>query len=596
VSMRRSKRLVALVAGLALVAAACGGDDDDDTADTGAPTTEEAASDPTTADTAATDTTTADTAGSDTTTGDTADEGTTPAGEGGAMTVTLQLNQDAVWDDGTPITIADLQCTFDAFMNTPGSLSTEGYNKITSISDGAADGEVVIDFSEPYAAYKNLFNTIIKADFFTDCKDVSGDLGQELPFSGRPYKIESWSLDQEVLVANEAYWGDAPVTPRVVMVPRDETALLSGEVDFIFPQAFAGLSDTLDGDADLSYTPGYGTNYEGLYFQAYEGPFADSDFRHAFAKSISRDTILASIYEPIFPGGPMLNCGLWVPTIGDWCDDSAFGTPEGTDGFYDPEGAEQILTEAGWEKDGDGFWAKDGVAPTIRWMVNTPNPRREDTQALMIPELQAAGFNVVADNCDAACVFQQRLPSLDFDLAMYINTAQPDPTVTGIMACESIPTPENNNVGQNSTGYCNEEASALMTESDQTLDIPARVELIHQIAGFLAEDAAMLPLYQFPNIAAWNTTKVGGPVDKDAGNYQGFQNIDEWEDVDGDGQILIGNEQWPECLNPITECSNSSWYQWSVGFKVLPALWDTTSEGEYVPSDLLTAEPEVVVG
>ena len=123
----------------------------------------------------------------------------------------------------------------------------------------------------------------------------------------------------------------------------------------------------------------------------------------------------------------------------------------------------------------------------------------------------------------------------------------------------------------------------MMTESDQTLDVEARTGLIHEIAAFLAEDAVMLPLYQFPNIASWNTTKLGGPVDQDAGSYQAWQNIHQWEDVDGDGQIIVGAEQWPECLNPVTECANSSWYQWTAGFKVLPSLWDTTSEGEYVP-------------
>src|SRR3989337_4248566 len=116
---------------------------------------------------------------------------------------------------------------------------------------------------------------------------------------------------------------------------------------------------------------------------------------------------------------------------------------------------------------------------------------------------------------------------------MYINTAQPDPNVTAIMSCDAVPTPENNNGGQNSTGWCNEEAAELMVRSDQTLDVEERTELIHELAQYLAEDAVMLPLYQFPNIAAWNTTKIGGPVDEDAGNYQGFQNIDQWEDVDG---------------------------------------------------------------
>ena len=61
----------------------------------------------------------------------------------------------------------------------------------------------------------------------------------------------------------------------------------------------------------------------------------------------------------------------------------------------------------------------------------------------MIPEFKKAGFNVIADNCDAACVFQKRLPALDYDLGMYIQTASPDPTVTSILACESIPSDAN---------------------------------------------------------------------------------------------------------------------------------------------------------
>ena len=38
----------------------------------------------------------------------------------------------------------------------------------------------------------------------------------------------------------------------------------------------------------------------------------------------------------------------------------------------------------------------------------------------------------------------------------------------------------------------------------------------------------MVPLYQFPNIAAWRTDKLDGPIDADAANYQAFQNINEW--------------------------------------------------------------------
>jgi peptide/nickel transport system substrate-binding protein len=594
---KRSSRYAALALGLALIAASCG--DDKDTS-----------SNATTGGTEGTTAEAPETSAEATETTEGGAETTAAASDGAAMTVTMNINPDAVWDDGSPITVADFKCTADAILNTPGSITTTGYDKLTSVEQGTDDHQVVASFSEVYAPYKNMFSGLIKAAAVEDCNDVSALFADNIPFSAMPYKIESWSLDQLVLVKNEGYYGDDPATvEKVVMVPKADTdteiaSLVAGESDFIFPQAYAGIADALN-DPNIKTTPGYGTNYEGLYFQ--EGvdctpdesrscAFKDADFRHAFAKSIDRNLILTNIYDPIFPGAPLLNCGLWVPTIGPWCDQTIFGKADGTDGYFDAAGAEKILTDAGWEKNGDGMWAKDGTAPEIHWIINSGNTRRESTQALMIPELQAAGFNVIADNCDAACYFQQRLPALEYDMAMYINTASPDPTVTGIMACTSVPSAANGNQGQNNSGYCNDEASALMTESDQTVDDAKRTEMIHKIGTFLATDAVMLPLYQFPNIAAWRTDQVGGPVDKDAANYQAFQNINSWEDTNGDGQIVIGAEQWPECLNPITECANSSWYQWTTAFKVLPNVWATTSEGTYEATQLVTGEPDVALG
>ncbi len=594
---RRSTRYAALAFGFAVIAAACGDDGDSSSNDTTAGTETTAAAAPETT-----------AAAPETTAGGT--ETTAAAAVDAAMTLTMNINPDAVWDDGSPITFADFKCTTDAILNTPGSLSTVGYDKITSIEAGESDKQVVVQFSEVYAPYKNLFGNLLKADVVPDCNDVSAEFADNIPFSAMPYKIESWSLDQLVLAKNESYFGtDVGIVDKIVMVPKADSdteiaSLVAGESDFIFPQAYAGITDALN-DPNIQSTPGYGTNYEGLYFQqdvnctpdeTRSCAFKDADFRKAFAKSIDRNLILANIYDPIFPGGPLLNCGLWVPTIGPWCDQTIFGAADGTDAFFDSAGAETILTDAGWEKVGSGMWAKDGVAPEIHWIINSGNTRRESTQALMIPELQAAGFNIIADNCDAACYFQQRLPALKYDMAMYINTASPDPTVTGIMACSSVPSPDNGNQGQNSAGWCNEDASAMMTESDQTIDDAARADLIHKIGAFLAEDAVMLPLYQFPNIAAWRTDQVGGPVDKDAANYQAFQNINEWEDTNGDGQIVIGAEQWPECLNPITECANSSWYVWTTAFKVLPAVWATTAEGTYEATQLVTGEPDVALG
>src|SRR5262245_22163927 len=134
-----------------------------------------------------------------------------------------------------------------------------------------------------------------------------------------------------------------------------------------------------------------------------------------------------------------------------------------------------------------------------------------------------------------------------------------------------------------------------MTKSDQELDEDTRADQIHQIGQALVDDSVMLPLFQFPNVAAWRTDKLTGPIDADASNYRAFaNNLYQWQPSSGD-QIVIGAEQWPDCLNPITDCANSSWYVWTALFPIAPSVWDTTADGDYTPTDLVTGEPTLDV-
>ena len=605
IKTRRTRRVIALAVGLSLVAAACGGDDDDSGDDEPAEAEEPADEAEEPADEAEEPADEAE---------EPADEGEEPADEGdeaagdAAMVLTVDLAPEAVWEDGSPITVADLQCTFDANLNTPGSLSTVGFDQIISVDQGDSDKQAVISFSTVFAPYKTLFNPILQASRHADCNDVSLDFEDAPPASARPFKFEEWSTGQSILVPNENYWGDAPAADRIVMVPfadqdTEKNAIASGEVDYIYPQWDPGFNEVVESNDTVDLDLQFGANYEGFYFQQggkidpqYDGPFANDVYREAFSMSIDRESLFEQIYRPI--GGDdaeLLNCGPIAP--GPYCDnaDGAFMDT------YDPEGAAALLEENGWTQDGSGMWVDPdtGEVPEVRWIVNTGNTRRENTQAYLIPLLAEAGFNVVADNCDAACYFQQRLPALDYDLAMYISTAPPDPTyLTGSFTCSQIPTEDNGYVGQNSQGWCNEDASTALETADQTVDEAERVELVKTALDLMAEDNLMLPLFQFPNSGLWRNDKVGPAEEMGANtnNYMAFaRSLQGMEDLDGDGQVVIGAEQWPECLNPITECANSSWYVWTVSFAVMPGLWDTTNGQEFVPTDLLAGEPVVEV-
>ena len=47
------------------------------------------------------------------------------------------------------------------------------------------------------------------------------------------------------------------------------------------------------------------------------------------------------------------------------------------------------------------------------------------------------------------------------------------------------------------------------------------------------------------------------------------------------GTITIGAEQWPECINPITQCANSSWDAVDDQSPTMAGPWFTTNDGNY---------------
>ena len=532
----------------------------------------------------------------------------TTAADGGsgsgatAMTITYDIADEAQWEDGTPITVADFQCTFDAVMNTPGAISTSGYDKITSVAAGDSDKQVVVEFKELYAPYKGLFSGLLKKAAVADCKDISGDFGTSFNYSGTEWKMESWSADQVVYVPNENYNGHRKVgdgVKKLVMVPRPETQitdLKAGSVDFIYPQFYAGITDEL-ADPNVKTVLNYGGDYEALYMNlGVDGknmtadgektrPFAEKAFREAFYKSIDLEALFKQIYIPIASDGTLLTCGPIIP--GMYCPEGIFGNK------YDQAEADKIMEDAGYEKNGEGLWAKDGVAPKIEWVINTGNPRREATQAYLIPLLKKAGFNVVAYNCDAECYFQKRLPGMDYDLAMYISTVSPDPSylVAGFSS-DQVPTPENDNKGGNFQGWMNETATEALKDSDKEIDGDKRAELIKSAIVEMDKDYILIPLFQFPKSGAYRTDRVDN-VEGELNNNAAFNDTYQWKDLDGDGQIVIGAEQWPGCLNPVTECASSSWYLWTVAQQLMPGAVRTTNDGKYVVTELLKSDPKV---
>jgi peptide/nickel transport system substrate-binding protein len=61
------------------------------------------------------------------------------------------------------------------------------------------------------------------------------------------------------------------------------------------------------------------------------------------------------------------------------------------------------------------------------------------------------------------------------------------------------------------------------------------------------------------------------------------------------GKIVVGAEQWPDCMNPINGCSSGYWQQIQV-WNVLPRLIQYDAKGNSTASDLITEVPSLANG
>lgn len=451
------------------------------------------------------------------------------------FTVTYHIRDDAVWSDGTPITSDDIRFTWRAILDTTGTLSTSGVDLITDV-DASDPKTAVLTFGEPYAPWADLFGGgtgfFLKSSEFTENTDLADDMLESIPWSGGPWVLRSWGTEEAVLVRNDAYWDTEriPLLDQVTFVPREDTdteiiALQTGEVAAIFPQPSPGVNERLSVDG-IDFTVAGGVVYEGLWpnQRSPQSPIlADLAVREALAYAIDRQEIFDTVMAPIYPSGEVLQCAGWVPNVGDWCADDF------ADVTQDFDKAAQILTDAGWARNDDGVWEQEGSPLVIEWNTVAGNKRREDVQALVQEQVADFGIRFDINNLDAAELFQNRLPTLDFGMGLYANVTSPDPSVTTLYDSGQIPTEENGFSGQNAMAWDSETVTDLTRRADRELDPAARLELIHEIGAEARADVAWIPLYQLPNLTAWRSDQLGGPIgDYTASSYGGFANMYDW--------------------------------------------------------------------
>lgn len=440
------------------------------------------------------------------------------------FTVTYELNPKAKWDDNTPITGEDVKFTWQAILTSAQSAIKTGYDKIEDVkTDG---NKVTLVFKEPYAPWRDLFNLthyILKASAFTGKTDLSEEMQTSLGFAGGPFKLESFSESEMVLIRNENYWGKKALLDKVIFKkiseqPAEITAFKTGEIQAFFPQPTNELVEQIKAipGGEIGVKPG--TVYEGLWLNLDKFPVNDKAVRTALLYGLDRQKAIDTIVKPVDPNSTVNHC-LWnVPPNagGKWCNKD-FPIKS------DTAKATKALEDGGWKKGADGIYAKGGQRLVVPIATTAGNVGREQFQTILQAQAKEIGIEIKADNSDATTLFQTRLPARDFVVGMFAQVASPDPSVTTSLHKDLVPSkaaPE----GENYYGWKNDAASKLMKESDLEVDDAKRVKQFQEMGKLMAEDIMSIPLYAKPQILVYNSDKLGGDFSFNAGQL-GFADV-----------------------------------------------------------------------
>jgi len=428
--------------------------------------------------------------------------------------LTFNINPDAVWSDETPITSEDFMFTIETYLDEKNDMASRaGYDQIDVENIEMPDDKtIVIPFNEPYAGWKEaLFQPLLPAHalegenfnkVWTN-EIVNPKTGE--PIASGPFQFESYNKGSNLtIVRNENWYGDhlAYLDEIVFQFIPDTSAEIQaargGEVDAIYPQPQLELVD-LTTEEGITIESNAGTTWEHIDFQYGNKLLAEDYVRKAIAQGIDRQAIIDQLFADISPDLELLNNLIFMSNA-----------PEYEEHFQDyggdPEGAIALLEENGCTREGeDGIFECDGEPLSFGFKSTAGNALRELTFEIVEEQLREVGIEVTPEFGDAAVVFgNQGLTGSKYDLFMFAWVGNPDPSGSvEIHKCEG---------GQNFQGYCNEEVSDLLEQSNTTVDPTERASLMNEADALMAEDLPILPMYQKPTFFAF-TNRLQNAID-----------------------------------------------------------------------------------
>jgi peptide/nickel transport system substrate-binding protein len=420
--------------------------------------------------------------------------------------ITYDINPDATWSDGTPITAEDMIAQWEALngTNTEYNISaSNGYDQIESVEQGDDEKQAVVTFANPYADWQALFSPLYPASTNSDPEMFNTGWIDEPVITAGPFRLQGIDTTAQTVTVerNPDWWGDPAILDRiiyrVIAIDAQIDALANGEIDFVDIGADVNALQRAEGTEGIDIRRAGGPNFRHITINGTSPVLSDVNVRQALAKAIDRQTIADAMIGPMGGDSQKLDNHIFMSNQTGYQDNA------GDLSEPDVEAANAQLDEAGWTREGDGTRTKDGQELTIRFVIPSGVPASAQESQLVQSMLAEVGADVQIETVDADAFFEDYVLIGDYDFTVFSWIGTPFP----ISSSQSIyAEPQGDDIQQNFARIGSKEIDDLFDQATQELDPEKARELANQADALIWEEVHSLTLYQRPDIKAAKET------------------------------------------------------------------------------------------
>jgi peptide/nickel transport system substrate-binding protein len=384
------------------------------------------------------------------------------------LTYTFHLRDGVTWHDippvnGRPFVAQDVV----ASMNRVKSVGVAAYMLERVVSIEAPDpATVVFRLSSPFAPLLNYLATSYMNIFPEEATNGGFD-PKTLAIGTGPFVMTSRVPNVEhVYEANPNYYGEGPHIDgwKRVVVPDQGArinAFRAGDADIISglsPQEIDQVLGTTSGAVEIDQLA---TSNLAVYVNQAKPPMDSLEFRKAISMAIDREGLGEAIYAGGALTGPVLT------KLGKW----ALPEDELADLYpYDPEGAEELLAEAGLSDVTIGLLATTGYGEQVvrgaQWIAE---------------DLAEVGINATIELADYATYFGSRWPEQQYDIIVGLQTPFSEPD-------EWLRAQHHSTASRNWFGIADPALDAMLEHQLEVIDEDERVDEVHDIQRYIVEN------------------------------------------------------------------------------------------------------------